>query len=109
MNKNLLKFFVLLMFAVMISSCYNVRLLSTKGTPQPKADPSEEGNDKYRTVEMIEIDTVYKVGQGNQKMQNRKITFGGVQEYLWRLITEYGYVWNSPQSKGEICVYERNP
>jgi len=65
MNKNLLKFFVLLLFTVMISSCYNVRLLSTKGAPQPKADPSTEGDDKYRTVEMIEIDTVFKVGPGN--------------------------------------------
>lgn len=56
-----LKFAMLFLFALMLSSCYSVRLLSTKGAPQPKADPSTEGNDKYRTVEMIEIDTVIKV------------------------------------------------
>ena len=61
MKKYLPKFVVLLLFTLMLSSCYSVRLLSTRGAPQPKADPSEEGNDKYRTVEMIEIDTVIKV------------------------------------------------
>lgn len=79
----------------MLSSCYNVRLLSTRGTPQPKADPSTEGNDKYRTVEMIEIDTVMKVNittgsfdyfiKQNTKCKSGKLhsveyrnTFGGV-------------------------------
>lgn len=61
MKKHLPKFLILLMFALMLSSCYSVRLLSTRGAPQPKADPSTEGSDKYRTVEMIEIDTIMKV------------------------------------------------
>ena len=56
-----LKFVMLILFAAMLSSCYSVRLLSTKGAPQPITDPSTEGNDKYRTVEMIEIDTIIKV------------------------------------------------
>jgi hypothetical protein len=55
------QFAMFILFAALLSSCYSVRLLSTKGAPQPITDPSTEGNDKYRTVEMIEIDTVIKV------------------------------------------------
>jgi hypothetical protein len=88
MKKYALKFAMLILFAAMLSSCYSVRLVSIKGAPQPKADPSEEGNDKYRTVEMIELDTVIKAGAGNEFTflikQNKKCKSGKLHSVEYR-------------------------
>ena len=57
--KNVKKHALLIVFSILLSSCYSVRVVSTKGTPQP--DPFSERKDKYRNIQVVEIDTVIKV------------------------------------------------
>ena len=43
----------------MLCSCYSVRLVSTEGAPQP--DPTSQRKDKYRRIQVVELDTVIKL------------------------------------------------
>ncbi len=50
--------FILLFFA--LSSCYSVRIVSTKGAPMPPDEMTSD--DWYRDKMVVEIDTVIKAG-----------------------------------------------
>lgn len=49
-----------LLIAVMLTSCYNVRLRTVEGVPMP--DPVSDRTDYYRDMMVIEKDTVISMG-----------------------------------------------
>lgn len=58
--KKITKIIVLLTACLLLTSCYSIRLRSINGTPQP--DPLSNRDDYYRGMEVVEIDTVIKIG-----------------------------------------------
>ena len=57
--KNTIKIIVLASMCLLFASCYSVRLRSINGAPQP--DPLLSGDDYYRGMEVVEVDTVIKI------------------------------------------------
>ncbi len=55
-----LKTSALILSFFLVSSCYSVRILSTKGAPMPPEEMSRD--DWYRDKMVVEIDTVVKAG-----------------------------------------------
>ena len=53
------KIIVLIAVSVLLTSCYSVRLRSINGAPQP--DPLMLGDDYYRGMEVVTLDTVIKI------------------------------------------------
>ncbi|MBP0904349.1 hypothetical protein ACFSKN_18895 [Mariniflexile gromovii] len=58
--KNTSKIIVLLIVCFLLTSCYSIRVRSINGTPQP--DPLSNRDDYYRNMEVVELDTVIKIG-----------------------------------------------
>ena len=50
---------MLFLVAILLHSCYSIRLVSTEGAPQK--DPFSERNDRYRDLQVIQKDTVIRV------------------------------------------------
>ena len=59
LKKHPINFLAISIFFLLLSSCYSVRLVSIKGTPQP--DPFSERDDKYENIQVVELDTIIKV------------------------------------------------
>ncbi|WP_418604226.1 hypothetical protein [Hwangdonia sp.] len=57
--KNSIKIIVLTSMCLFLTSCYSVRLRSINGAPQP--DPLMLGDDYYRGMEVVTLDTVIKI------------------------------------------------
>ncbi|MFD1614004.1 hypothetical protein [Gelatiniphilus marinus] len=57
--KNTIKIIVLTSLCLLFASCYSVRLRSINGAPQP--DPLMLGDDYYRGMEVVTLDTVIKI------------------------------------------------
>lgn len=53
------KIIILITVSFLLTSCYSVRLRSVNGTPQP--DPLLAGDDYYRGMEVVTLDTVIKI------------------------------------------------
>lgn len=58
-RQKFVQFFFVLTCALMLCSCYSVRLVSSEGAPQP--DPTNKRKDKYKGLQIVEIDTVIKL------------------------------------------------
>lgn len=60
-KKSIFSLFLLgFLIALLLNSCYSVRLRSVEGTPEPTFPMVRE--DYYRTMQVIEIDTVITIG-----------------------------------------------
>lgn len=87
------KLFLLMICIGLFTSCYSVRLRSVNGTPQP--NPFSDRDDYYRTMDVVELDTVIKIKatskdftllikesekceSGKLNMVEYRNTFGGV-------------------------------
>ncbi|WOD42822.1 hypothetical protein [Hwangdonia lutea] len=57
--KNTTKILTLISMCLFFASCYSVRLRSINGAPQP--DPLMLGDDYYRGMEVVTLDTVIKI------------------------------------------------
>lgn len=49
-----------MLFTVLVTSCYSVRIMSTKGAPMPSEQ--FERDDWYRDKMVVELDTIVKAG-----------------------------------------------
>ena len=50
---------MLFLVAILLHSCYSIRLVSTEGAPQK--DPFSDRDDRYRDLQVIQKDTVIRV------------------------------------------------
>lgn len=55
--------------SLMLCSCYSVRLVSSEGAPQP--DPTSKRKDKYKRIQVVEIDTVIKLNVTSKSFDYR--------------------------------------
>ncbi len=94
--KTWFRFLRVLIIALLLTSCYSVRIVSTHGTPNP--DPINDSDDDYRNKRVIVLDTVIKGGittsvlefktarngckSGKLHSVEYKNTFGGSLLYL---------------------------
>jgi len=86
---NSIKSLLLITFLFLFSSCYSVRMITTKGVPEPNPINNEDGF--YRQKEVVEIDTTISLkplekeftllekcnGKGFHSIEYRN-TFGGI-------------------------------
>lgn len=59
------KFFLLIISACILTSCYSVRLRNVNGAPQ--LDPFSDRDDDFRGMAVIELDTVVKTKLGTKE------------------------------------------
>lgn len=57
--KKTFNIFIIVIIGFLLTSCYSVRLRSVNGAPQP--DPLLSGNDYYKGMEVVQVDTVIKI------------------------------------------------
>ncbi|WP_452596502.1 hypothetical protein [Pontimicrobium sp. MEBiC01747] len=58
-HSKLIKVFLAICMALVLQSCYSIRLMNTEGERQP--DPVSEREDDYRNVSVVEIDTTLTI------------------------------------------------